>query len=95
MLPNQPHAPVPPHHQPVSVMQTEHVQRFEVRSSRTREFCTVPLDPQYHWYYINDLGTASMQQSVHPCYICLHQWRAGCCLTTQWLLEGGGLTVEN
>ena len=32
-----------------------------------------PLDPQQHHYCINDIGTASLQKSLHP--FCLHQRR--------------------
>ena len=51
-LPNQPHAPLPPPHQPmphtlclVPLLPIEHVQQFKVCYSGTQKFFTVSLDP--------------------------------------------------
>ena len=50
------------HHVPV--MQTEHVQQFQMCYSRTQKFFTVPLDPQQHSCYMNHIGRASIQKSL-------------------------------
>ena len=50
-------------------------QHFKVCYSHTEEFFTVLLDPQFHPCYMNHVGRASMQNSLHLCSVCLHQWR--------------------
>ena len=54
-------------------------QQFKVCYSYTQKFFTVPLDPQQHPCYMNHVGRASMQKTLHLCSVCLHQWMGVCC----------------
>ena len=45
--------------------------------SRTQKFFFVLLDPQYYPCCMNDVGRASMQNSLHLCSIRLHHCIGG------------------